>query len=199
MLKKSFAVAVVIIMILAYAAYNNSIQSHRTMKYQLFPSLPRPIAREAVLITSAGQGTDAYILNDIANELMIHNYFMPQAKAADLEGINTVVFVIDYSPLGEKINQTSFMEDKQRITQLIEKSLQEKLTIITVFNGKRPNRGEQNEELLQLLTPASDYLICTEEADRDGLLSDLASASKIPITLVNDVSDISEPFASAFR
>lgn len=40
---------------------------------QNMPSLPKPIAKEMALITSAGQSIDTYIVKDIANKLMIHN------------------------------------------------------------------------------------------------------------------------------
>ncbi len=78
-----------------------------------YPSLPRPIAKEVVLITSAGQSTDTYMIKDIANKLMIHNFFMPQAKKVDLEDVSSVIVVVGYSGIGEKLHQINFEEEKE--------------------------------------------------------------------------------------
>jgi hypothetical protein len=163
------------------------------------PSLPKPIAKEYALITSAGQGMDAYIINDIANKLMIHNYFMPQAEASNLEVVNSLVFVVGYSSIGEQLHSTSYYVEKQRIIELLKKSKEEKLIIITVYMGGKQQRDKKTEELLNIISMETDYIIGTKDANNDGFLSELAKTNKIPLTLVNGVSDISEPFASAFR
>lgn len=163
------------------------------------PGLPRPIAKEGVLITSAGQSTDTYIVKDIANQLMIHNYFMPQAKSDDLQDINTIVFVVAYSPIGEKLHSTSFSDEKERIERLVEKSRIDNLTVITVLIGGKQRRNDRTDELLKLICKRTDYLISVREANSDNFLSKLAEENNIQITLVKSVNDISEPFASAFR
>jgi hypothetical protein len=175
------------------------IEKKRDGNVHSLPSLPKPIAKEYVLITSAGQGTDAYIISDIANKLMIHNYFMPQAKESDLESANTLVFVVSYSDLGEKLHSTSYEDEKKRINELLKKSREEELVVITVYLGGKQQRGKRTEELLRLISPSTDYLIGTKEANSDNFLSDMARSYKVPLTLINGVNDLSEPFASAFR
>lgn len=162
------------------------------------PTLPKPIAKEYALITSAGQGTEAYIINDIANKLMIHNYFMPQAEASNLEVVNTLVFVVGFSSIGEKLHGITYDVEKQRISELVNKSKEKDLVIITVYLGGRQQRDKRTEELLSIIIPETDYLIGTKDANNDGFLSELAKSNKLPLTLVNGVNDLSEPFASAF-
>jgi len=178
---------------------STSCGKKQTANIYTLPGLPRPIAKEDILITSAGQSTDTYIVKDIANKLMIHNFFMPQAKETDLEDINTLVFVVGYSPVGEKLHETSFEDEKIRITQLLKKSKDEGLKIVTIFIGGKQRRGHKTDELLKLICTRTDYLIGMRESNEDNLLSELAQKSNIPLTLVKRVNDISEPFASAFR
>lgn len=196
--KVLFVLAIVVLSIF-YLMNNSIFEKRKEMNTLLLPSLPKPIAKEYALITSAGQSTDAYIVNDIANQLMIHNYFMPQAKESDLEGINTVVLVVGYSPFGEKLHSMTFEEEKKRVSELLEKSRKSDLVVVTVYIGGEERRGRENDELLELICPYTDYLIGTKESNRDGFLAELAKGSKIPLTLVSDVNDISEPLASAFR
>lgn len=195
---KSFILVILIATFVFFLA-NNVFEKKKDMNILLLPSLPRPIAKEYALITSAGQSTDAYIVSDIANQQMIHNYFMPQAKETDLKGINTVVFVVGYSPFGKKLHGINQEGEKKRITELLEKAKEENLIVITVYIGGKQRREKETDELLRLICPYTSYLISTKESDKDSFLSELATESKIPLTLVSEVSDISEPFASAFR
>lgn len=189
-----------IITLMIFLAMNSTIfEKKKEMNVLLLPSLPKPIAKEYVLITSAGQSTEAYIVNDIANKLMIHNYFMPQAKETDLKGINTIVFVVSYSPIVTKINGISFEDEKKRIIELLKKSKKEKLVVITVYISGKERRDKNTDELLRLICPETDYLIATKEANSDNFLSEYAKNSRIPLTLINGVNGIMEPFASAFH
>ncbi len=192
-------ILVILIAVGIFFLKNNVFEKKKDMNILLLPSLPKPIAKEYALITSAGQSTDAYIISDIANQLMIHNYFMPQAVSTDLKGINTVVFVVGYSPFGKKLIGTDYDSEKKRITELLEKSKEEKLVVITVYIGGKKRREKETDELLRLIGPFTNYLISTKESNKDDFLSELATESKIPLTLVNEVNDLSEPFASAFR
>ncbi len=186
-----------VILLVIYSS--TSFHPKKEINMMLLPSLPMPIAKEYVLITSAGQATDAYIVNDIANKLMIHNYFMPQAKEDALEGVNTIVFVVGYSELGEKLHSAAFADEKKRIASLLEKAKAKDLTILTVFIGGRQDRKKNTEELLKLVCRDSDYVVGTRDEDYIALLSDLTKEKRIPLTIVNSVNDLSEPFASAFR
>lgn len=199
MKKKSFIIAALIVILIIIAKNYPFFHSKEDMNVLLLPSLPKPIAKEYALITSAGQSTDVYIVSDIANQLLIHNYFMPQANSNDLKGINTVVLVVGYSPLGKKLSGLDNEGEKKRITELLGKSKSEKLSVITLYIGGKQRREKETDELLRLVSPYTDYMISTKEADYDSFLSELAAENKIPLTLVGGVNDISGPFASAFR
>lgn len=197
--KRYFLFLIIIVCFVLYGARGLLIINKAEGGNLTLPSLPKPIAREYALITSAGQGTDTYIINDIANKLMIHNYFMPQATAEDLDGISTLVFVVDYSSMGEKLHSVTYEDEVNRVRELIDRCREEELTVIAVYIGGKQRRGHRTDELLRLVASRTDYLIGTTEADYDGFLSELTKSSRIPLTLIDEVSGLSEPFASAFR
>ncbi len=165
----------------------------------LYPSLPAPIAEETVLITSAGQSSDTYIIKDIANNLMIHNYFMPQAHESDLEDIHSVIVVVGYSDIGEKLHGITFEEEYARVSALLEESLNLGIPVLTIHMGDDLRMDTKTKKLLELVSSKSSYLIATENANKDTLFSDLAEKYDIPLTLVSRLSDMSEPMASAFK
>ncbi|WP_411678800.1 DUF6305 family protein [Clostridium thailandense] len=196
---KSFIFTIIVIFMIFVTINSKIFEKKKEINVLLLPSLPNPIAKEYVLITSAGQSTEAYIINDVANKLMIHNYFMPQAKMSDLKGINTIVIVVGTSPLGEKLNNINIEDEKKRVEELLKEAKKEKLVVITVYMGGKERRDKSTDELLSIICPQTNYLIGTKEANYDNFLSEAARSSKIPLTLINTVSDIIEPFSSAFR
>lgn len=174
-------------------------QSPNPSAHLTIPSLPRPIAKEMVLITSAGQSTDTYIAKDIANGLKIHNYFMPQATTLDLDGIQSVWFVIGYSETSEKLHDFTLESEKERIKNLIELSKKDNLPIIALYIGGKHRRGKQTDELISLVVPHSDYFVATDESNYDDYLMDLSKKYGVQITLLKQISNLSEPLASIYR
>lgn len=187
-----------VLAILFYLVSTNSPLT-RNVNAHVIPSLPRPIASETILVTSAGQSTDTYIIKDISNKLMIHNFFMPQAEYEDLENINTIVFVIGYSPLSEKVNQLSFEKESKRIDSLLNYASMNEVTVISVFIGGKQRRTSETDEMLRNIVPKSHYIISTFEGDYDHFISEMTRQNDIPLTLVENITNVSEPFASAFR
>lgn len=170
-----------------------------TTKIFTLPALPQPIAEAPVVITSAGQSTDTYIIRDIANQLMIRSYFMPQASDVSLKGIHTLVFAVGYSSLGTKLQNMSYDEEKARVEKLLKKAKDNKIKILTIAIRGENTGDNKTEELLRLVGAYTDYFIGIRESGNERLLTELAKAGDIPLTLVEEVKDISGPFASAFR
>jgi hypothetical protein len=109
------------------------------------------------------------------------------------------VFVVGYSPFGKKLHNMSYEDERKRISELLEKCKRNNLAVITVYIGGKERRGRETDELLKLICPYTDYLIGTKDSNKDGFLSGLAKDSRIPLTLVSSINDISEPFSSAFK
>lgn len=188
---------IMLVPLLIFASMPFSSESES--KVFTIPGLPRPIAEVPVVITSAGQSTDTYIIYDIANQLMLRSFFMPQASDTDIEDARTVVFAVGYSSLGLKLQGISYEDEKKRIEKLIKKAKGNNLTVITVvLGGEQPN-DEKNEELLRLIGDKADYIIGLKGSYSEKTLADLAEKFNMPLTLVSKVKDISEPFVSAFR
>lgn len=154
---------------------------------------------KTVLITSAGQSTDTYILQDIANELRLHNLFMPQATSVDGENTHSLIIVAGYSKVGLNLHNKTFLEEEQRVASLIEEAQVSKVPIITIYLGGKERRSSETDYLIQSLIPKSNYVITTYSGDHDKLLSTLAKEYNVPISIMNKTLDMTEPLASVFR
>jgi len=192
------AVLIAVLAILIYLT-NMPFGEKSNMKIFTLPSLPQPIANIPAVITSAGQSTDTYIIRDMANQLMIRSYFMPQASDMDIKDMNTIVFVVGYSSLGMKLQDISYESEKSRIEKLLERAAKDKLTVITIAIGGESAHEKKTEELLRLVGSSSDYFIGIRDSCNESILIELAKETEKPLTLVGEVKDITGPFASAFR
>jgi len=199
MKRNTFRVVLIIILALLLVLVNMPFTKKAESMAFTLPGLPRPIAKVPVVITSAGQSTDTYLINDISNQLMIRSFFMPQAEAEDIEDMNSIVFAVGYSSLGLKLQGISYDDEKTRIEKLIDMAKDKKLTIITVVLGGEQPIDNRNEEIIRLVGAKADYIIGMKGSSNEELLAELAENDNIPLTLVRKVKDISEPFASAFR
>lgn len=163
------------------------------------PSLPQPIAEETVLITSAGQSADTYIVKDLANDLLIHNYFMPLATHNDLSKTNSVIIVFGYSDVSASYQNLTVAAELDRLKMLILGAKKEQKPIVGIFIGDKQRRDFKTDQLLTALVSDLDYLIATESGNFDGFLYNLAEEHRVPISVIDEVYNLSEPLVSVFR
>ncbi|WP_432408747.1 DUF6305 family protein [Wukongibacter sp. M2B1] len=171
-----------------------SYKEHKTNIY-----LTQSIASEKILITSAGQSTDTYIIKNIANELMLHNYFMPKAERVDLELVHSIVIVVGYSTIGEMLNDSSYKDEVIRIEKFIESVQAADMPIIMVYIGGKARRNSKTDYFLKRVGEASSFIISTHDGDYDEFISSISSEKGIPLSLVGDIQEIKAPFASLYR
>ncbi|SHJ11420.1 DUF6305 family protein [Lutispora thermophila] len=199
MKKNVWRIMLIIVFLFSYLIINTKVLESNNKNVFSIPGLPRPIGKEPVIITSAGQSTNTYIIKDISNRLMLRSYFLPQAKSNDLKEAKTIVFSIDYSPLSLKLQGKKYEEEKERIKELVDKADHIDMKIVSiVFGGKKQNKKE-NIELLDIVLPKSDYIIGVKESYCESYIIQIAKDNDIQITLVDGVKAIYEPFASIFR
>lgn len=195
-LKRILLIFMGVVMALAIINWFKSVsyKEHKTNIY-----LPHPIADEKILITSAGQSTDTYIVKNIANELMLHNYFMPKAEKVDSEIVRSVVIVVGYSPIGEMLNDSSYKEEILRIEKFIGSVKALDMPIVMVYIGGKERRNSKTDYFLKTVGKAASFIISTHDGDYDEFISNISSNNGIPLSLVRDIQEIKAPFASLYR
>ncbi|SHI57266.1 peptide/nickel transport system substrate-binding protein [Dethiosulfatibacter aminovorans DSM 17477] len=168
-------------------------------KELLFSSLPRPIAEEMLLITSAGQNTDSYIIKDMADKQRIHHYFMPQVEEIKMDNVSSVAVVVGYSTIGMDLKDSSMEEELDRMDNLVKYIEQKDLTLISIVVNEQTLSNEETERLFSKVLPQSDYVIIMGSRGKSEEYIRMAQEHGIPVTLVEDVRGLNEAFVSAFR
>lgn len=176
-----------------------SIDSMEDKSYKGNIYIPNAMVKEDILITSAGQSTDTYIVKDIANKLMLHNIFMPNAEKIDIENIKSVIMVVGYSSIGEYLNNKDFSQEKARVERFIENAKSDSLPIIMVYIGGKDRRDKETDELLNLVAKKSTFIVSTHEGNYDDTIRTISQKYDVPLSLVRDIQEIKAPLAALYR
>ncbi|GGE29015.1 hypothetical protein GCM10011391_04430 [Pullulanibacillus camelliae] len=180
------------------------IVAHKAMeapKYLMYtlPNLPTPIGKEKVLITSAGQDPDGFIVQRMAQELHLSADYRPTALASDLYDYQTVVLVVGYSPNGLKTTIRSLEEEKRRVKAICKQTKRRGIPLILLHLGGPGRLDEQTMAFFREAAPYTHYLIGLRGADYSGYLRQLAKRYGFSITLVQRIQDMKLPMNSVFR
>lgn len=192
-------ISLILLGILIVFLLNDFIQSDNTIQYISNTYPIEPFSAELILITSAGQSTDAYIFHDMANDLHLNNHFMPEISTYDLRAYSSVVFVIGYSEVGMMLNEVSYEEEYTRITKILQTAEAEQLPVITAYLGSDERRSEETDALLKYIASKSDYILMTSDNGKSPFIDTITENGSIPLTCVNEVDQLSMPLASIFK
>ncbi len=165
----------------------------------LLPHLPAPIAKEKVLVTPAGQGTEGLIISELSDVLNIRNHYMFWAEPQDLNGYNTLVLVLGFSKQGLYSIHKTPEDEIQRVKSLVTAAHKIGMPVVMLHIGGQDRRRQVDDRTAELIAPMLSYIIVTQDGERDRFFTRLAAKNKIPLTVVKDVKEIKVPFNSVFR
>jgi len=159
----------------------------------------RPFSAEMILITSAGQSTDAYIFHDIANDYHLNNHFMPEVDTYDLRAYSSIVFVVGYSDVGMMLNDVTYASEVKRIRKILQTAEAEQLPVVVTYLGGDARRSPKTDALLELVCNAADFIILTTDQEQSEFTNALTNNGSIPMTAIQNVDQLSIPLASIFK
>lgn len=154
---------------------------------------------QPVLITSAGQSADVTIAGMLFKKANVQAKAIPLAKAADLEGIKTLVVVAGFSSKGLGAAGISREQEVERVKSLLAAAQEKKLKIVTLHLGGKARRGNQSDDFNKMAAEVSSYLLVVKQGDEDRFFSKLAAEKKIAIELVDKIADAVQPLTRAFE
>ncbi len=163
------------------------------------PNLPRPIAGERALVTTAGQGLDGLIVAKYATKLNIKNYYRHRAEPVDLQDVNSLIITLGFSPTGLEAAYMDLAKEKQRLKELVGAAEKAKMPIILIHLGGMERRSPLNDETARELAEQTSYLVVVKESNQDGFFTGLAREKHLPFTEVSSLEGIKVPLNSAFR
>jgi len=162
--------------------------------------LQEPIAEKPILMTSAGQSADVQMLYAIMNKMGIEAEIRAVAEADQLEAeaYKTLIIAVGGSSKGLGAAGIDEDEEMDRVMRIIEK-FKESCTIIVAHIGGDARRGTLSDKFINAVTPYAQYIVVVEGGNTDGLFTQLAAQTGVPMDEVTNILDVGTLMVKAFK
>ena len=152
-----------------------------------------------VLVTSSGQSLDGFTAKTLLTRAGVANEYKALAKVADLDKAKTVVIAFGASVKGFGAAGITIDTELARTRELLAAARQKKIRVIGMHIGGAERRTGLSKEIVELVAPASEWLIVWEDGNGDGYFTKLAAEKKIPLTLIKQPMESGKILAAAFK
>ena len=149
-----------------------------------------PSAKLPALVTSSGQSPDAFMVKVLCDRNKIKVSYNPLLKAEALKDFKTLMVVMGGSAKGLGEAGIDEKEEVARIKSVINKAKMEKTVIFGMHVGGEARRGPLSDKFIEAAGPGSNYLIVTEDGNKDGYFTKLSKEKKIPLFVVKDTVEL---------
>jgi hypothetical protein len=150
-----------------------------------------------ILLTCAGQSVDIKLAGVLLKRLEIEYASNPEATAADLEGVKTLIVVPGYSSKGLGSAGISRDDEMKRVEALLASADEAKIRVMALHLGGKARRGVQSDDFNAMVVRASDLAIIVAQGDEDGFFSDLCKEAGVPLETVGVIADAMKPLKAA--
>ena len=152
-----------------------------------------------VLVTSSGQSLDAFTAKTLLTRAGVVNEYKGLAKVADLDKAKTLVIAFGASVKGFGAAGVTADSELIRTRELLAAAREKKIRVIGMHIGGAERRTGLSKEIVELVAPASEWLIVWEDGNADGYFTRLAAEKRIPITVLKQPMESGKVLASAFK
>ena len=160
-------------------------------------------ADKPAVLTAVGQSADVEMVKVLLTREKIP-FKVDKAgalfKASDLTSADkTLIVVMGSSSKGLGAAGISFDEEMTRSQALVKRAKELGMKVIALHVGGAVRRGANSDKLINFAVPLADYVIVVSDSDNDGLFTNLARETKIPISKVEKIALVGAPLAAAFK
>lgn len=152
------------------------------------------------IITSAGQSSDAVMVNVLANtQLKLGLDYDPLVRADALGGYQSLVVVVGSSAKGLGAAGIDEAQELARIRAIMDRADADGLFVLLMHVGGTARRGPSSNQLIEVVAAHADAMIVVKAGNDDGFFTELARQHGIPLTEVERIVDAREPLSSLFE
>lgn len=146
------------------------------------------------LITSAGQSADAEMVKVMMTRLKRSDFTLVNlATSEDLEGAATLILAIGGSSKGLGAAGIDADQELERVLALIDAAKEKEMRIIALHIGGAARRGDLSDRFIPPCVSEAEACIVVEEANADGLFTQLAEEYSVPTTFVEKLAEVIAP------
>jgi hypothetical protein len=155
-------------------------------------------AEQPFSVTSCGQSLDAETVSLLAKRNKLEHTFNNVLKASDLGSAKTLVVAMGGSAKGLGEAGIDEKAELARVDALLDRARKQNVKVIAVHIGGESRKGALSDKFLTPVIAKADFLVVTEDSDKDGSFTKSARARKIPIEVVKKSVDVGKVLKNVF-
>lgn len=153
---------------------------------------------QPAVVTCPGQNPDGLMVKVVLENKDINFSYQPFLQAEDINDYSTLIIAVGHSCKGVGAAGKDFDYEFERTKKLMAQAEEKNIFVILTHLGGTGRRDERSDKLLDLVSSDADYMIVSEASDFDGYFSEAAAEYDIPLTLVDNISEIKAVLSSLF-
>jgi hypothetical protein len=149
-----------------------------------------PEGKFPVVITSCGQSPDGFILKMLCDRNKLKVTYNSLLKVDELKEFKSLMVVMGGSAKGLGAAGIDEPQELQRVQNVMAKAKEQKTTVFGLHMGGEARRGKLSAPFVEQVSPRCDYLIVTEDGNKDGYFTALSKEKQIPLMVVKDTQEL---------
>jgi hypothetical protein len=141
-------------------------------------------------VTSCGQSPDAYTVSLLSKRVKLEHTFDNVLKADALKSYKSVAVVMGGSAKGLGEAGIDEKGELARVGQLLATAKELGVKVVAVHVGGESRRGPLSDKFIDPVVAKADYVLVTEDGNKDGAFTKAATARNIPLQVVKQVAEV---------
>jgi len=155
-------------------------------------------AKLPLVITSCGQSPDGYTVSLLSKRIKLEHTFDNMIKPEALKPGSTLVVVMGGSAKGLGEAGIDEKGEVARVTALLAKAKDLKITIVAAHVGGQSRRGPLSDKFIDPVAGRADYFIVTQDGNKDGAFTRLSKSRGVPLVVVRQLVDVGKELKALF-
>ncbi len=143
-------------------------------------------------VTSCGQSPDAFTVSILLKRLKVEHTFQNTLKPEGLKSLKTLVVVMGGSAKGLGEAGIDEKGEVERVSGLLAKARELKIKILAVHIGGESRKGPLSDKFILPVVSRADYVLVTEDGNKDGFFTRLTQDKKIPLEVVKQTREVGQ-------
>lgn len=151
-----------------------------------------------IAMTNPGQSPENAIVGLLAKRAGIEIHGESFLKPEQLEGFKTLILIIGGSGKGLGSAGVDLPSEHKRAEELIKTAKEKGMKIIGMHLGGAERRGDASKDMIDLITPVSDYVVVRADGNQDGYFTQLCEANNVPLSIIEATTEVTDVLKALF-
>jgi hypothetical protein len=152
--------------------------------------------QQPILVTSSGQALDSFTVKTLLGRVGVNAAYDPKVSAAALGEAKTIIIAVGASNKGFGQAGITAETEIARTKAILEAAKAKGIAVICVHIGGAERRKGLSVQFVELVAPAADYLVVSQDGNADDYFTELSKKAGMPLTVIERSLDVGKTLAS---